>query len=92
MRYAPSAEEIGDRDIEYAARYGKPTAPLVGAVLEGEHYLHIPRTRTVPLPEPVATDVLNGRQPEAWEEPLIVAARERERRLELVLLRGLVWA
>ena len=66
--------------------------------------LHIPLARDVPLPEPVATDWVNGRPPGGWltgyefclfppadgwwEEEAIRAARQRERRNELAGLAG----
>lgn len=86
MSRKPTAAEIGDRSIEMAACYGKPSAGVGG--IDGHFILNVPRTRDVPLPEPVTTDMLNGREPEAWEERLIVAARERERRIERALLAG----
>ena len=87
MRYSPSAEEIGDIRIDHAAH---PQTRGISLHVELDTLNLPPRVRTVPLPEPVTWRDLNGRQPEAWEEPLIVAARERERRLELALLAGLV--
>ena len=86
MKRKRTAEEIGDLNIEMAARYGKPSAGAGG--IDGHFILNLPHTRDVPLPEPVTWRGLNGREPLSWEVPLIVAARTRERRLEAVLLAG----
>ena len=86
MRHQRTADEIGTINIEMAARAGKPAGGVGG--IDGHFILNVPHTRDVPLPEPVTWRGLNGREPEAWEEPLIVAARERERAVERVLLAG----
>lgn len=89
MRYSPTAEEIGTRNIEEAARWGKSPSPALFGGIGSELYIvHVPAVREVPLPEPVTWQHLNGREPVEWEVPLIVAARTRERRLELSLLAG----
>lgn len=81
-----TAEEASALRITMAARDGKPFKAIGG--IDATETLHIPVTREVRLPEPVTWRGLNGREPEAWEEPLIVAARERGRRLEAALLAG----
>ena len=82
MRYSRKADAVGTLHIEQAAR---PPRPSIG--IEG-YFLNLAHTRDVPEPEPVTWRDLNGREPLEWEEPLIVAARERERRMEMVLLAG----
>ena len=86
MKHPRTAREIGDIHVDQAARARPARAPAV----ERDVVLSLPRpaARDVPLPEPVTWRGLNGREPAGWEEPLIVAARERERRLELSLLAG----
>jgi len=96
-----TAAEVGDVNIEMASR------PRTGspALQVSAEFLYVPRVRDVPLPEPVATGILNGRPPGGWrtcfgfcwfppadggfETDAIVAARERERAAEAVLLGGL---
>ena len=78
-------EQVGAIHVDIAAREYKP--PAGGHSLDGAtQFLNLPRARVVPEPEPVTWRDLNGRQPEPWEEPLIVAGRERERRAEMALL------
>lgn len=86
MKRQRTAEKIGALNIEMAARHGKPGGGVGG--IDGHFILNVPHTRDVPLPEPVTWRGLNGREPEAWEERLIVAARERERAVERALLAG----
>lgn len=80
------AERENTWNIEMAARWGRPGGGVGG--IDGAHLLHLGTVRDVPLPEPVDTGLLNGRQPAEWEEALIRGARERERRVELALLAG----
>jgi hypothetical protein len=86
-----TAEEASAIHVDQAARKGlRPSLVDTGAERVSA-LLHAPRPREVRLPEPVTwAQGLNGRHPEAWEEPLITAARTRERRLELALLAGTV--
>jgi hypothetical protein len=61
------------------------------AYFEDSHVLHIPVRRPVlSLPEPVdVSRALCRPRVEEWEMELIIEARQRERRAELVLFRGL---
>ena len=106
MKHSRSATE-NTWQIDQAARASRPVGGPVGGI-SGDHILHIPATRDVPLPEPVATDWLNGRPPGGWvtgfgfallppadgewEAAAIRAGRLRERRAELALLAGTVLA
>lgn len=106
MRHPRTAEEIGTIHIEQAARATRRPSLSGGDISGDSHLLYVPFARTVPLPEPVATDWLNGRPPGGWvtgfgfclfppldgefEEAAIRSARERERRAELALLAGTV--
>ena len=83
-QHTRSSAEIADHNINTAVR---PRSPGVSLAIENDT-LRIPRLREVALPEPVTWRGLNGREPAAWEEPLIVAARERERAAEAALLAG----
>ena len=98
MTRRPTAAEVGDSNIEYAAHPRTP-GPSPFTV-----DLHLPRPRDVPAPEPADVTWLNWRPPGGWEtrweftqlppvscvpeEAAIRDARERERRAEMVLLTG----
>ena len=86
MRHTRTAEDIGTIHIDIAARTAKPSATPGG--IDGTHLLHMARTRDVPPPEPVTWRDLNGREPQDWEEPAIIAGRQRERGIESRLLAG----
>ena len=81
-----TAEQAAGRDTSRAAH---PRTPPGGRNFLDEDIVLWPRPREVRLPGPVTwAQGLNGRWPEAREEPLITAARQRQRRLELALLAG----
>ena len=83
-QHTRTPEEISDHNINTAVR---PRSPGISLAIENDT-LRIPRLREVALPEPVTWRALNGREPAAWEEPLITEARERERAAEATLLAG----
>jgi hypothetical protein len=103
-RLPRTSDQIGTLHIEHAARTPRRTGPDFerDAILS----LPRPHMRDVPLPEPVDTRTVNGRPvggfrtdwpfcllppvDGAWEEPLVEAARTRERAAELAMLGGLL--
>jgi hypothetical protein len=88
MRKHPrTSAEIGDHNIAAAAHPQRPGVGMRGLEVES---LRLHQAREVRLPEPVDADWVGWRRPEPWEEAVITAGRQRERRLELALLAGTV--
>ena len=83
-QHTRTSAEIADHNINTAVR---PRSPGISLAIENDT-LRIARLRDVAEPAAVTWRGLNGRDPAGWEEPLIVAARERERAAEGVLLAG----
>lgn len=81
-----STRKIQAADLESKR---KP-ASGIGDEVRTHVLLHMQSARTVPLPEPADGSWVNWRETEPWEFGLVVAARLRERRAELAMLRGLI--
>ncbi len=74
--------EVGDTNIEMAA-HPRTAGPALSPFAGSAEFMQLPaRTRVVPDPAPVDVSAVSGRPAEAWEQGEIMAARERERRLE----------
>lgn len=86
------AADVSERRVAAADRYAKrqKAAKFGNPGDMNDPVLHIPREWVVSEPEPVDTRTVNGRLAAPWEEALIAAAVERERRAGLELLAGLV--
>ncbi len=99
-----TAADVGDKNIGQAARANRRPSQIDVGRDRASQLTRISRPRPVSLPQPVTWRDLNGRPPGGWptrwpfaelppvdggwEADAIVAARERERAAEAVLLAG----